>query len=256
MKISLITPAYNSARTIRDTLDSVGGQTYADREHIVIDGGSSDGTVAILEEYAARSEYSGKLSFISEPDKGLYDAMNKGIRRAQGQIIGIINSDDFYKDNTVLAQVAAAFAADPEADAVYGDLEFVDAADKNKVVRCWRAGAYDENKLKSGWAIPHPTLFLRRSVYERFGVFRSDLELAGDYELLLRLLKVGRIKVHYLPATLARMRSGGRSGQNLTQRIKGWRELRLAWKLNNLPRPPFFLTRRILGKLGQYRKND
>jgi glycosyltransferase len=254
MKISIITPSYNSAATIRDTLESVSRQTYRDREHIIVDGGSGDRTVAIIKEYAARPGNAGLISFISEKDRGLYDAMNKGIRRASGDIVGILNSDDFYKNDEVLALVAAAFTANPELDAVYGDLEFVGPDDINKVVRFWRTGEYREKRLNNGWIIPHPTLFLRRAVYQKFGGFRTDLELAGDYELLLRLLKIGKIKTAYRPLTMVRMRVGGRSGKSLTQRIKGWRELKRAWSINDLPLPKFFITRRVLSKLIQYLK--
>jgi len=249
MKISVITPSYNSAATIRDTLASVAGQIYRDREHIIIDGASSDRTIDIVKEFSANA---GLISFISEKDGGLYDAMNKGIERAQGDIIGILNSDDFYKNNQVLATVAAAFDQDQGLDAIYGDLEFVGHDDTSKVVRFWPAGEYKEKKMNNGWTIPHPTLFLRRAVYRKFGKFRTDLELAGDYELTLRLLKIGKIKTAYLPLTLVSMRSGGRSGQNLKQRIKGWRELKKAWLINNLPLPPFFIARRLFSKLGQY----
>jgi len=161
---------------------------------------------------------------------------------------------DAYDLPKTLAAVAAVFSAHPETAAVYGDLEFVSAAAQDKVVRFWRAGEYEEKKLAAGWAMPHPTLFLRRAVYDKFGYFRTDLELASDYEFMLRLLKIGHIQVSYLPRTLVRMRAGGRSGESWAQRRKGWRELRRAWSLNGLPVPPLFISRRLGAKLIQYLK--
>ncbi|MFA5109388.1 MAG: glycosyltransferase family 2 protein [Patescibacteria group bacterium] len=248
MTISLITPTYNSAATLRDTLASVAGQTYRDREYIIVDNVSTDETLKIIEEYRERL----KIILISEPDEGIYDALNKGINRATGAIIGILNSDDFYKNNTVLEKIAAGFRDNPDSEACYGDLEIINPAATGKIVRFWKAGAYREKKLDSGWIIPHPTFFVRREIYEKFGAYRTEFRLAGDYELLLRLLKIHHLKTIYRPETLVSMRAGGRSGRNWRQRIKGWRELRLAWKVNDLKVPPFFILRRILFKIIQY----
>jgi glycosyltransferase len=248
MKISLITPTYNSAATLRDTLNSVAAQDYQTLEYIIIDGASSDQTLDIINSYRDRL----KITLLSEADNGLYDAMNKGISLASGEIIGILNSDDFYHDNRALKKIAAYFQDHPDSDACYSNLEFVNPTDLNKVVRFWRAGEYEEKKLNSGWIIPHPTFFVRRKIYKKFGVFRTDLKLAGDYELLLRFLKVNKIKIGYLPETFIRMRTGGASGRSLHERRQGWRELKKAWEINNLRRPAFFILRRILSKIRQY----
>ncbi len=250
MKFSIITPTYNSAATLGDTLRSIASQTYRDIEHVIVDGASQDDTLNIIDEYS--HQYGLNISLSSEPDKGVYDAMNKGLRRASGEIIGIINSDDFLADEAVIADVAACFREDPTLDACYGDLRYVDRQDTGKIVRFWKAGKYRESKLKNGWAIPHPSFFVRRQVYRQYGGFNPDFQIAGDYELILRLLKVHGIKVAYLPRTLACMRAGGLSSRNLSQRRQGWHELRLAWKTNGLRVPSFFLLRRVLGKLGQY----
>lgn len=255
MIISLITPTYNSAKTILDTLKSVSGQIFNSQidqslEYIIIDGASKDDTLKIIREYSEANNL--KVKLISEPDHGLYDAMNKGIKIASGDLVGILNSDDIFKDNQILSKVAACFNSQAEIDACYGDLEFVSSDDLNKVVRFWRAGNYQENKLNNGWIIPHPTFFARRSVYEKFGFFRSEFKIAGDYELMLRFLKINKIKTFYLPEVLTRMRIGGVSSQNLKQRRKGWRELKQAWRVNNLKVPPLFIMRRIFFKLKQY----
>jgi len=248
MKISLITPTYNSAKTIRDTLDSVAGQTYRDLEYIIIDGVSRDETLAIITEYQERLD----IRLISEPDAGLYDAMNKGIGLASGDIVGILNSDDFFKSKTSLEKIMTGFQSNPQAEACYADLEFVSPDNPHKVVRFWKAGTYQEKKLNNGWIIPHPTFFVKRRVYQQFGAFRPEFKLAGDYELLLRLLKLHHLPVAYVPEILVCMRAGGESGRNIKQRQTGWQELEKAWAINGLKLPRLFILRRIFFKLHQY----
>jgi len=248
MKISIITPTFNSVKTISDTIESIVTQTHQDIEYIIIDGGSTDGTLAIIEDYIKKFN----IQFISEPDQGLYDAMNKGIRLATGEIVGILNSDDFYKDEKVLEKVVACFTNDPKIDGCYGDLEFVDEQDKSKIVRTWRSGKYREGKLNNGWIIPHPTFFVKNEIYKKFGDFNLSLKIAADYEFLLRMLKIKRINIDYIPEILVCMRTGGKSGKNIEQRKKGWQELKMAWDVNNLKVPRFFIFRRILFKIGQY----
>ncbi|MFA5886389.1 MAG: glycosyltransferase family 2 protein [Patescibacteria group bacterium] len=248
MKISIITPTYNSGATIGDTLNSLLQQTGVELEYIVIDGASSDNTLDIIRAYSAKIG----ITLLSEPDQGLYEAMNKGIKLATGDIIGILNSDDFYKDESILKKVVHCFEENPDCQACYGDLEFVERDNPKKIVRFWRAGKYAAQKLNSGWTIPHPTLFVRREVYQQYGAFRPDFKIAGDYELILRLLKKEKISTFYLPEILVCMRSGGRSGRNLKQRRAGWRELKLAWRINNFKLPPLFIIRRLLSKIRQY----
>jgi len=248
MTISLITPTYNSAKTIRDTLNSVASQTYPNLEYIVIDGASQDGTLDIIKEYSGRL----KIKLISEPDKGLYDAMNKGIRLASGDIVGILNSDDFFKDRLSLEKIATGFINNPGTEAGYADLEFVSRNNLHQVIRFWRAGLYQEKKLDNGWVIPHPTFFAKRRVYQQYGAFKTEFKLAGDYELLLRLLKLHRLPLFYIPEVLVQMRSGGSSGRNLAQRRLGWQELKKAWEINHLKIPRFFIMRRVFFKINQY----
>jgi glycosyltransferase involved in cell wall biosynthesis len=252
MKISLITPTYNSGKTIADTIESIITQNYIDLEYIVIDGNSTDETKEIISSYQNKVN----IKLISEPDKGIYDAMNKGVRMATGDIIGILNSDDFYYDDTVLSKVNNIFELNADIDAVYGDLVYVNKDNTAKQTRYWKAGQYEEEKLDYGWIIPHPTFFVKRDVYEKCEkIFDTSFLLAADYELLLRLLKITKIKVRYIPETLVSMREGGASANNLKQRIRGWQELRKAWKVNNLKIPRFFILRRLLSKVGQYLNN-
>jgi len=246
VKISLITPTYNSAATIARTIESVLLQGYADLEYIIIDGTSSDNTREIVAFYQNKLN----IKFISEPDDGLYDAMNKGIKLATGEIIGILNSDDFFSDNNVLNSVAAIFK-DNKTAAVYGDIKYF-STDPNKTTRYWRAGDYQESKLANGWVIPHPALFLRCSVYEQVGLFKIDFKIAADYEFILRLLKKHKINVKYLPQVLVSMYDGGVSGRNLEQRKKGWAELKKAWTVNGWATPKLFILRRLLFKFSQY----
>lgn len=247
MKISIITASYNSAKTIEDTIKSVLGQTYQDIEYIVVDGTSKDGTLDIVKKYQASHE----IKLLSEPDNGLYEAMNKGIALATGDVIGILNSDDFYKNNEVIQKIVTAFN-ESGADAVYADLEFVDEIDTKKVVRTWIAGEYQEQKLNNGWIIPHPTFFVKKDIYNKYGLFNPEFKIAADYELLLRLLKFHKIKLRYIKGIIVSMRNGGVSTRNLEQRKKGWQELKAAWTINNLPVPFLFIARRVFFKIKQY----
>ena len=232
LKISLLTPTFNSAATIRDTLESVRLQDYPHIEHIIIDGGSRDRTLEIV------AEYPHVRRVISEPDQGLYDAMNKGIGLATGDVVGIINSDDFYVHHQVLSQVNSLLES-TGADALYGDLEYVDAINTATVVRRWRAGAYKTNLFLRGWMPPHPTFFVRREMYALYGGFNTALRYSADYELMLRFLHQHQIPVCYLPEVLVRMRTGGLSNASFSNRLRANREDRQAWALNGL-QPPFY----------------
>jgi glycosyltransferase involved in cell wall biosynthesis len=245
MKISLITISYNSAKTIEQTIQSVLLQTYENIEYIIIDGASADGTLEII------NRYSDKITkIISEKDAGIYDAMNKGITLATGEIIGIINSDDFYKDKFVIEKVVDCFVKN-NVDAVYTNLEYVDRENIDKKVRSWQAGKYSLEKLNSGWAPPHPTFFVRKEIYEKYGNFNLDFKIAADYELMLRFLLKG-IKIGYVDETLVCMREGGHSATSLRQRKNGWQEIKKTWLVNSKKIPKFLILRRILSKLHQY----
>lgn len=234
MKISVITATYNSAATVRDTLSCIAGQTHTDVEHIIVDGLSKDSTLEIVKEFPhiARVE-SGK-------DNGIYDAMNKGVQLATGDVIGILNSDDFYTGSTVLAKVAAAFA-DPSVEAVYGDLQYVKQDDVSTVIRTWKAGQYKKKHFHYGWMPPHPTFFVRKEMYRKAGLFNTTLRSSADYELMLRMMVKHNANVRYIPEVLVKMRDGGMSNASLGNRLRANREDAEAWKLNGLK--PYFFTR-------------
>ena len=245
MKISIITATYNSAATVRDTLLSVSGQHHGEVEHIIVDGGSRDGTLDIVASFPHVDRV------ITGKDSGIYDAMNKGIGAATGEVIGILNSDDVYVDATVLSEVAAAFS-DPAVMTVYADLQYVDAADLQKVKRNWISGRFRPRRFYYGWMPPHPTFFVRRSVYDRAGLFHLSLRSAADYELMLRILVKLAMPAHYIPRVIVKMRAGGMSNASLFNRLRANKEDRLAWKLNGL-RPYFFtLYLKPLRKIHQF----
>lgn len=246
MTVSIITVVYNGADTIRDCLDSVLGQTYPQIEYIVVDGGSTDGTADIIRSYGAKI-----ARVVSEPDQGIYDAMNKGIRLATGEVIGLLNADDMYRHPEVIAHIVARLNQ-TGSDAVYSDMIYVDRADTSRVVRYWPAGNYPTNGFLWGWMPGHLSLFIRRSIYEKYGLFTMALRSAADYELMLRLIHKHKIRLSYLHELTIVMREGGISNQSLTHRLRANREDAEAWRLNGL-KPYFFtLWLKPLRKLSQF----
>jgi glycosyltransferase len=245
MRISIITVTYNSAATLNDTIVSVQAQRYPDAEHILVDGASADDTVAIIKSHPHITKW------ISEKDDGLYDAMNKGLVMASGDVIGILNSDDVYAKDTILQQVAAVFS-DPAIDCVYGDLQYVDQHNLKKVIRTWKAGKFKHKNFLYGWMPPHPTFFVRKKVYDKLGLFDVSLKSAADYEMMLRILYTHHYTAAYIPEVLIKMRSGGFSNASLRNRFRANREDAKAWKLNN-KRPHFFTVYlKPLRKIPQY----
>ena len=233
MKLTVITVSYNSEKTIRDSIESVLSQTGCDIEYIIVDGQSTDGTCNIIRSYKDRI-----TKFISEGDGGIYDAMNKGLNHAHGDVIGFLNSDDVYADSDVLAKVTNAFK-ESDCEAVYGDLVYVEQNNPLKIVRKWKSRPYKRQLFQSGWMPPHPTFYVRREVYERYGLFNTSLKNAADYEIMLRFLYKEQIRATYIPEVLVRMRVGGMSNANFLNRIKANKEDRQAWRINNL-KPGFF----------------
>lgn len=218
MKISVITATYNCGKTLRTTLESIAAQTYPDIEHLVMDGGSSDDTLDIVHGWTAHP-----LSLESGRDKGIYDALNKGINKASGEIVGFLHADDVLQDESVLKRIAHAFE-DPKVQVVYGDLVYVDQEDLGRVVRTWRSGEFEPRKLRHGWMPPHPTFYARRSLYEHRGGFDLRYRIAADYDCMLRLLVSGGVKVKYIPEILVRMRMGGVSNRSLRNMLQKSRE--------------------------------
>jgi glycosyltransferase involved in cell wall biosynthesis len=213
MKITLITVSYNSAATIRDTIESVLTQNYPDIEYIIIDGKSKDETVSIIRSFGNKI-----TQWISEPDKGIYDAMNKGLRMATGEVIGMLNSDDFYASPEIISIVARAFE-DTSVDAVFGDLVFVDPLNLKKVVRTYSSKRWHPKKFARGFMPAHPTFFVRSKYYNQHGLFKTDYKIAADYELLIRFLYVHKLKYKYLPLNMVTMRKGGVSSNGLRSNI-------------------------------------
>lgn len=231
MKISLITVTFNSDKTLRDTVQSVLSQSYSDIEYIIIDGLSQDVTIDIIKEY--ESKLQGRLKWISEKDNGLYDAMNKGIRMATGDIVGIINSDDFYHRRDTLMRVAEAFRSN-NIQAVYGDVRFVNPDNLDKTVRYYSSKRFTPKMFRYGFMPAHPTFFTYRKYFEEFGYYKTDYKIAADYELLIRFLYVHQLKSQYLPFDFMKMRTGGTSTASIRSNILLNKEIVRACKENGI----------------------
>ncbi|MCP4974593.1 MAG: glycosyltransferase [Maribacter sp.] len=229
MKISLITVSYNSADTIRSTIDSVAAQDFLELEYIIVDGGSSDETLEIVKHYPALV-----AQCISEPDKGIYDAMNKGVQRATGDVIGILNSDDFYLNDNILNEVADLFFSDPELDVVLGDIDYVQNEDLNRPVRSYRAGNFKPWMFRFGLMPPHPAVFIRKLAYERVGQYKLGYRIAADFDFLTRLLLVDRAKYYIPNKTWVRMRTGGVSTDGIQSVVVISNEMRRSFRENGL----------------------
>lgn len=208
MKISIITVTYNSSTTVADTIESVLSQNYPDIEYIVVDGLSKDGTVDIIKEYEPR--FKGRMRWISEKDKGIYDAMNKGIRMATGDVVGIINSDDFYHRNDVISQIALGFK-NTNVQATFADIRFVHPNNLDKTVRYYSSKNFSPKRFRFGFMPAHPTFFTYKKNFERYGYYQTDYKIAADYELLIRFLYTNNLEYKYLPIDVMKMRTGGMS---------------------------------------------
>lgn len=250
MKFSLVTVTFNSARTFRDTINSVLSQTYQDLEYIIVDGLSSDGTVEIIKEY--ESLFCGRMKWISEKDYGLYDAMNKGFRMATGEIVGIINSDDLIADPAAIEKVVKCFEDDGSIDAVYADLYYVAQNDTSKIVRYWKSRK--QRSFTKGWHPAHPTFYVKIYIYQQYGLFDLEFKFAADFELMLRLIEKEHIKLHYFPEALVRMRLGGTTSKSLSNIKKGNLECIKAFKKNGIKVSGLYPLYRLLPKLKQYFK--
>lgn len=247
MKISIITVVWNNAKTIKDAINSVLNQSYKDVEYIVIDGASTDGTIEIVQSYGD------KIKFISEKDNGLYDAMNKGIRMATGDVVGILNSDDFYASDKILQIVADEFLKG-NIDSVYANLEYIDANDPKRVIRYWRSKKYQEGLFRSGWHPAHPTFFVKKEIYEKYGVFDLSFKIAADYELMLRFFEKCKITSSYVDEVFVKMRIGGESNRSIKNIIKANMESYKAWKANGLYINPLRFLLKPFSKIIQFIK--
>lgn len=229
MSISVITVCFNSVKTIENTIRSVAGQTHSDIEHIVVDGASTDGTLDVIDRYLDKL-----AKVVSEPDRGIYDAMNKGLQLASGKVIGFLNADDVYADSGVLERVSAIMEAE-KLDALFGDAEFVSPARPDRPLRRYRSKRFCPERIAWGWMPAHPALFLRRQVYERFGSFRTDYRIAGDFELVARMFHGGSLSYRHVPEVLVRMRTGGVSTGGWRNTILLNREVLRACRENDIP---------------------
>ena len=244
LKISIITVAYNAQNTIERCINSVLQQTFKNIQYIIIDGGSTDNTVKIINKYRANIDV-----FVSESDNGVYDAMNKGIALATGDVIGTINADDFFADNNVLYSIAKAFAEQDTA-ILYGNLDYIDPNDK--VVRKWRSGKYRKGIFNWGWMPPHPTFYCKKSLFEKLGGYKLDYGSAGDYELMLRFIHRNNINAYYLNKVLIKMVVGGISNKSLRNRVQAMRFDLKAMRNNNIFLPMVTILFKPLRKVAQF----
>ncbi len=245
IRISIITAVLNSVNTIGTCIESIKQQSYA-AEHVIVDGLSKDGSIEIINKLRNPDSI-----FLSEPDSGFYDALNKGISMASGNIIGILNADDVYAHAHVLERVSACFT-DCNVASCYGDLVYVNPLDTNRIRRYWRSGPYREGLFLRGWMPPHPTFFVRREAYTRYGGFNLGLGTAADYELMLRFLVKHRITARYIPEVLVKMRVGGQSNAALRKRLTANLMDRKAWEINGLKPYPWTLLMKPILKISQY----
>ncbi len=248
MKISIITVTYNSEKYLQGCLDSVRNQTHTDIEHIIVDGGSSDKTTSIIQ---SNSDTIAK--WLSEPDNGMYHAINKGIGLCTGDVIGILNSDDILANDTVIEKIVQAFR-DKEISALYGDLQYVAAQDTDKVVRKWKGKTFNKNLFAKGWMPAHPTFYMKRSLIGQFGGYENHFQSAADYEFMARYLYKNEVNAYYLPKLLVKMRCGGQSNISWYARLRANRRDYLAMKKNGIPMPMMVSVLKPLSKLHQFAK--
>lgn len=249
MKVSIVTATYNSDSTVADTIESVIAQDYPNIEHIIVDGASKDKTLDILDSYKGRL-----ARIISEPDKGIYDAMNKGIKSVSGDIIGILNSDDFFAETDVISRIVSEFENDKSIVGVYSNLYYVKQDNPNFIARHWTSRTFKEKSFFKGWHPPHPTLYLKKEVYDQYGLFNLDLPLAADFELMLRIFERYKIKTKYMDYTTIRMRLGGATSKNWRNVLTQNFECMKAFKINDFKAPLLYPIYRLVPKLLQYTK--
>jgi glycosyltransferase len=243
--ISVITVVKNACNTIEDCIASVLSQDHP-AEYILVDGGSTDGTLDVIMPYRKHI-----ARLVSEPDKGMYDGLNKGIRMATGEVIGFLHTDDLYASDSVLETVSR-FFEEHNVDSCYGDLVYVDKKDPDKVVRYWKSCIYRNGLFKTGWMPPHPTFFVKRDIYEKYGYFNTDFKIAADYELMLRFIEKYKISTCYIPEVLVKMRMGGMSNRSLKNLFIKSSEDYKAWKINNLSGGIYTILLKNLCKLPQF----
>jgi glycosyltransferase involved in cell wall biosynthesis len=249
MKISVITATYNSASSILECLDSLTSQTHDVIEHLIVDGGSSDQTLSLVRNFPERGSTTRRI--IEGPDNGIYDALNKGILSATGEVISILHSDDLFFSPHTLQQVKDNFEKE-NVDGVYGNLVFTDQNEKDRIIRYWKSSAFNIRNLNFGWAPPHPALFLHKEVYLKYGLFDTDYTIAGDYDFMLRIFRKRELKFHFLDQPLVRMRMGGVSTFGLRNLLRKSHEDFKVLKKNQMPFPLWTLGMKIGRKIPQF----
>lgn len=247
MRVSIITVTYNSEKYLETCIRSVLSQTYHNIEYIIIDGDSKDGTKAIIDRYKDKIAI-----YVSEPDYGIYDAMNKGIKAATGDIVGILNSDDLFENNQVISNIVGEFTQDGALDMVYGDLLYVLPDSTETIKRKWISRPYYKNFFDEGHVPPHPTLYIKRHIYQKVGLFDLDYRLAADYEFMLRAFKKHNFRSKYISQYLVRMRLGGATNKSAGNIVKGNKEILRAWKANGIAAPLSLMPKRIYRRLIQF----
>lgn len=247
MRISLITATFNSAETLRDTMQSVLNQTFKDVDYIIVDGNSKDATMEIVKEFEPRFE--GRLRWVSEPDKGIYDAMNKGVRMAHGDVVGILNSDDFFASDDVLEKVNATFTETPTIDGVYADVRYVDWNETSKTVRMFSGKDFKRKKLCWGKMPPHPSFYVKKECYDKFGLYSLDYPICADYDMFVKMIWEGNIKTLYINDVFVNMRSGGTSSSGIKVHKKIMKERMRCVREHNMPSNFLMQTSRYFGKI-------
>lgn len=246
IKVSIITAVFNEVGLIEQCINSVLDQSYENIEYIIVDGGSADGTVEVIKKYENKIS-----NWISKHDNGLYFAMNEGLQMASGNVVGFLHADDFYANDKIIETVIFQMIK-YNADACYGDLLYVDRYDAEKIIRYWESSTYVDGLFKSGWMPPHPTLFIKRDIYNRYGFFNTDFRIAADYELMLRFFEKSKISSHYIPEVLIKMRVGGVSNRNIRNIFRKTSEDYKAWKVNNLCGGGYTILRKNMSKIPQF----
>lgn len=246
IKVSIITVCYNSERFIQNSIDSLHNQTYKNIEHIIVDGDSNDNTINIIKKTIRENDV-----LLSEPDKGLYDAMNKGIRLASGDIVGFLNSDDFYCDIRAVERIIEKFV-EKETECVFANINYVEEKDSDKIVRKWKSGPFEEGAFKYGWHPAHPTFFLKNEIYKKYGSFNLKFKLASDFEIMLRMLEKHKVSNYYLDEAMIHMRLGGKTNVSLKNIIEQNRECVMAFRENNLKVGMLYPIYRLLPKIKEF----
>ena len=249
MKISIITVCWNSEKYLKTAIKSVLNQTHEDIEYIIIDGSSTDGTLDIIKHYEPL--FKGRMRWVSEKDNGIYDAMNKGINMASGDVVGLLNSDDFYISNTSLDMISNIFIKE-NVDSVYADLYYVKELETDKIVRSWKTGK--KRPFSQGWHPAHPSFFVKKEIYNKYGNFNLTYKIAADFEIMLRFLEKYSISTYYIEEYIVKMRLGGESNKSIKNIKKGKNEIMHAFKENNIQIPFYYTYKRWVSKLIQYLK--